>query len=197
MKKPKVVLITGYIGSGKTIVADYLSERYKIPVFCSDYEAKQLYNDPEILAHTNEIVGGGIISDDGTVNKVALANIIFNDANKKKQLEDFIHRLVRKRFNEWKDKQSSPIVFMESALALKRGRNEFDYVVFVYASESVRLERTMKRDSVSEDKIRQRMESQEFDLSLIDFTINNEIDFHESADECVEELCKLFSIIEI
>jgi dephospho-CoA kinase len=192
MKKPIVVLITGYIGSGKTIVADYLSKRYGIPVFCSDYEAKQLYNDPEILAHTNEIVGGGIISDDGTVNKVALANIIFNDANKKKQLEDFIHRLVRKRFNEWKDKQSSPIVFMESALALKRGRKEFDYVVLVDAPESVRLERAMKRDKASKDKISQRMKSQEFDLSLVDFIIDNEIDFHESADKCVEELCKLF-----
>lgn len=91
--------------------------------------------------------------------------------------------------NDTRFYSSMPNYIMESALALKRGRNEFDYVVFVYASESVRLERAMKRDSVSEDKIRQRMESQEFDLSLIDFTINNEIDFHESADECVEELC--------
>ena len=191
--KKIVVLITGYIGSGKTIVANYISEHYKIPVFNSDDEAKQLYNDPEILAHTNEIVGGGIISDDGTINKVALANIIFNDADKKKQLEDFIHRLVRKRFKEWKNKQSSPIVFMESALALKRGRKGFDYVVFVNAPEPVRLERAMTRDNASEDKIRKRMESQKFDLSLVDFFIDNKdnnYNFRKSADKCLAEIRK-------
>ena len=192
--KKIVVLITGYIGSGKTIVANYLSERYGIPVFNSDDEAKQLYNDPIILASVNEIVGGSIISDDGTLDKVSLGKIIFNDSDKKKQLEEFIHPLVRKRFNEWKDIQNCPIVFMESALALKRGRKGFDYVVFVKASKSVRLERAMKRDNTSEDKIRQRMKSQKFDLSLVDFIIDNEYDFHESADKCIEEIYKLFCV---
>lgn len=190
MKTKIVVLITGFIGSGKSTVAQYFKDRYGISVFYSDVEAKKLYDDPDVLAEVRKKFGDNIFFDDGTLNKAALAAEIFSDSNKKKELEDLIHPLVRKKFDKWKEKQNSRIVLMESAIALKRGRKGFDYVVFVKASESVRLERAMKRDNASEDKIRQRMKSQEFDLSLVDFIIDNEDDFRESADECMTEICK-------
>ena len=88
MKKQITVLFAGGIGSGKSTVLGYIQELYGIPVFYSDYEAKELYKDRKILAHVNKIVGGGIITKDGTLDKAALAKIIFNDANKKKKLED-------------------------------------------------------------------------------------------------------------
>ena len=188
--KQKIVLLTGGIGSGKTTVAKYLNERYGIPVFYSDDEAKKLYHDPKILARVDEIVGGGIILDDGTLNKPALAKIIFNDAEKKKQLEDFIHPLVRQRFAEWKETKLAPIVIMESAIALQNGRQGFDYVIFVDVPELVRIERTIKRDNLSHERVIDRIQSQRFDRSLVDFTIYNEFDFHESADDLVHKLIK-------
>ena len=188
--KQKTILLTGGIGSGKTTVAKYLNERYGIPVFYSDDEAKKLYHDPKILARVDEIVGGGIILDDGTLNKPALAKIIFNDAEKKKQLEDFIHPLVRERFKEWRTEKVSPIVIIESAIALQNGRQGFDYVVIVDAPESVRIGRVMERDNMSCERILTRMQSQRIDGSLADFTIYNEFDFHESADDLVHKLIK-------
>lgn len=140
------------------------------------------------MARVDEIVGGGIILDDGTLNKPALAKIIFNDAEKKKQLEDFIHPLVRERFKEWRTEKVSPIVIMESAIALQNGRQGFDYVVIVDAPESVRIGRVMERDNMSCERILTRMQSQRIDGSLADFTINNEIDFHASADKAIKEL---------
>lgn len=188
--KQKIVLLTGGIGSGKTTVAKYLNEKFGIPVFFSDEEAKKLYDDPKILARVDEIVGGGIILDDGTLNKPALAKIIFNNADKKKQLEDFIHPLVRQRFAEWKETKLAPIVIMESAIALQNGRQGFDYVVIVDAPESVRIDRVMERDNMSCERILTRMQSQRIDGSLADFTIYNEFDFHESADDLVHKLIK-------
>jgi pantetheine-phosphate adenylyltransferase/dephospho-CoA kinase len=189
MKKQITVLFTGGIGSGKTTILGYLQEHYGIPVFYSDYEAKALYTDPKILAHVNKIVGGGIITEYGSLDKAALAKIIFSDADKKKKLEAYIHPKVRERFNVWKKTKISPIVIMESAIALQNnGRKNFDYVVFVDAPESVRLERTMKRDNSSSEKILARMKSQCLDSSLADFIINNEFDFHESADKCIMDL---------
>ena len=186
--KQKIVLLTGGIGSGKTTVAKYLNERYGIPVFYSDDEAKKLYDDPKILARVDEIVGGGIILDDGTLNKPALAKIIFNDAEKKKQLEDFIHPLVRERFKEWRTEKVSPIVIMESAIALQNGRQGFDYVVIVDAPESVRIGRVMERDNMSCERILTRMQSQRIDGSLADFIIDNKYNFKESTDKCIVDL---------
>ena len=60
---------------------------------------------------------------------------------------------------------------MESAIALQNGREGYDYVVLVDAPESVRLERTMKRDNSSREKILSRMNSQKIDRSLVDFMV--------------------------
>lgn len=190
MKKISI-LITGGIGSGKTTVAKYLSERYGIPVFYSDDEAKRLYDDPKFLSKVNEIVGGGIITSDGILDKKALAEIIFSDETKKQQVEAFVHPLVRENFKLWKETKISPIVIMESAIALQNGREGFDYVVLVDAPESVRLERTMKRDNSSREKILSRMNSQKIDRSLVDFIIHNEFDFKDSADNLIHKLMNL------
>ena len=186
--KKITILITGGIGSGKTTVAKYLSECYGIPVFYSDEEAKRLYDDPKFLSQVNEIVGGGIITSDGTLDKKALAEIIFSDETKKQQLEAFVHPKVRENFKLWKETKISPIVIMESAIALQNGRESFDYVIFVDAPESVRLERTMKRDNSPREKILARMNSQRFDRSLVDFIIYNEFDFKDSADDLIHNL---------
>lgn len=77
---------------------------------------------------------------------------------------------------------------MESAIALQNGREGFDHVVFVDAPESVRLERTMKRDNSSREKILSRMNSQKIDRSLVDFIIHNEFDFKKSADDLINKL---------
>ena len=191
--KKITLLITGGIGSGKTTVAKYLTETYGIPVFYSDTEAKKLYEDPEILAQVNEIVGGGIISGDGKLDKKALAGIIFNDESKRQQVEAIIHPKVRENFKIWKEEKISPIVAMESAAALKNGRQDFDYVIMIDASEDIRLERTMKRDNSPREKILERMRAQEFDRDLIDFTINNDFNFRQITDALIEDLTQRHS----
>lgn len=189
MKTKIVALITGFIGSGKSTVAQYFKDRYGISVFYSDVEAKKLYDDPNVLAEVRKKFGDNIFFDDGTLNKAALAAEIFSDSNKKKELEDLIHPLVRKNFDKWKEKQNSRIVLMESAIALKRGREGFDYVILVEAPQTLRLKRTMERDNSSRDAVLARMNSQEIDDSLVDFFIDNEYDFRPSADACIKEIC--------
>ena len=187
--KKITILITGGIGSGKSTVARYLNEFFGIPVFQSDIEAKKLYENMEILAEINNIVGGGIITKDGKLEKKALASIIFNDSEMLKKVEKVIHSKVREEFDLWRWRQFSPIVAMESAIALKNGRDAFDYVIVVEASEETRLKRTMSRDGVSEEEIRQRMKNQCFDMSNIkvDAHIDNEVDFKPFVNDFVQQ----------
>lgn len=187
--KQITLLITGGIGSGKSTVARYLTKTYGIPVFYSDEEAKKLYEDPEILAKVNEIVGGGIISGDGKLDKRAFAKTIFEDEDKKHQVEAFIHPKVREKFRTWKEKMISPIVVMESAIALQKGKSDFDYVILVDAPENERLCRVLKRDaSATIESVSARMQSQVFDKLFVDFTINNTFDFKESTNAVITKL---------
>lgn len=193
--KQKVVLITGGIGSGKTTIARYINEYYGIPVFYSDDEAKKLYFDPKILAEISKLLGENIISKDGSLDKKALANIIFNDEEKKLKLESYIHPKVRERFRVWASQQIVPIVVMESAVALKNGRDDFDYVIMVDASEETRLARAMKRDSTTKEKILARMRSQRFDPTLIDFIISNEQDFKDAIISIISLILNVEAIM--
>lgn len=176
----KTVLITGGIGSGKTTIARYINEYYGIPVFYSDIEAKRLYDDPQILAEISKLLGENIISSDGSLDKKALANIIFNDDAKKLKLEAYIHPKVREWFRTWKSRQITPVVIMESAVALKNGRDDFDYVIMVDAPKETCLARAMRRDDASKEKILERMQAQSFNRSLIDYTIWNEDGYFKS-----------------
>jgi len=177
----KTVLITGGIGSGKTTIARYIHEYYGIPIFYSDDKAKKLYEDPQILAEIGELLGENIVSINGKLDKKALSNIIFNDDEKKLKLEAYIHPKVRECFRVWKSKQHEPIVIMESAIALKNGRDDFNYVVLIDASKETCIARAMRRDNVSKEKILERMKAQSFDSSLIDYTIRNEEGYFNSS----------------
>jgi len=194
MEKPIEILIAGDIGSGKTTFAGYLTELYKIPVFNSDKEAKKIYRDQKILANINEIVGGGIIKEDGTLNNMALATIIFNDDLKRQKLEMIIHPKVRDQFEIWKKEQNSLIVAKESAIALKNGRDGVDFVIIVEASEPIRIERVMNRDHTTRENVLARIQSQSINYySLADFIISNESDLlslKNSVDNVINEISK-------
>ena len=194
--KKIVILVTGFIGAGKTKVLEYLNKTFEIPVFYSDIEAKKLYENEEILAEVSNVVGGRITTKDGKFDKKALASIIFSDPEKLQKVETIIHTKVRENFELWKQKQSSAIVFIESAIALKNGRDAFDYVVVVEASIETRLKRAMSRDGASEDEIRQRMRNQDFDISNIkvDAHIDNEVDFMPSLNAFIKQFDSLFKL---
>lgn len=192
--KKIVILVTGFIGAGKTKVLEYLNKTFEIPVFYSDIEAKKLYENEEILAEVSNVVGGRITTKDGKFDKKALASIIFSDPEKLQKVEVIVHAKVREKFELWKQKQSSAIVFIESAIALKNSRDAFDYVVVVEASVETRLKRAMLRDGASEDEIRQRMRNQDFDISNIkvDAHIDNEVDFMPSLNAFIKQFNSLF-----
>lgn len=114
------------------------------------------------------------------MDKKALSNIIFNDDEKKLKLEAYIHPKVREWFRIWKTRQITPVVIMESAVALKNGRDDFDYVIMVDALKDTCLARAMRRDDASKEKILERMHAQSFNRSLIDYTIWNEDDYFNS-----------------
>lgn len=172
-----VIGLTGGIGSGKTTVASIL-EHMGYPVFYSDKEAANLMNtDPEIQQFLAELTGEDLYTTEG-LDRQRLANIVFNQSHMLEQLNARVHPLVRNRFAHWVSQQKEPLVFNEAAILFETGANvNFDRMIHVTATTSLRIERVMLRDRVSKERVEQRMKHQwkdEQKNALADYLIVND-----------------------
>ena len=152
--------ITGNIGSGKSYVCSLFKE-LGIPVFDSDYEAKQLYYRPEVKAKIIERLGPDMYREDGTLDRPRMAGCVFSDACALGYVESVLYPALNEWFAEWVDAQGAPFVLYESALIFEKHiETMFDAVIVVAASEPVRIRRVMARDHCSEEQVRSRIAKQ-------------------------------------
>ena len=156
------IAITGGIGSGKSYVSNLLEER-GIPIYNADNESKRLtVSDEEIRKGLVALVGEQVYFDDGTLNKSLLAAYLFASSEHATQVNAIIHPRVKADFRRWLEEHTDcEIVGLEAAILYESGFDDVvDAVVAVYAPESLRLERAMKRDGATEAQIRARMSAQ-------------------------------------
>jgi len=177
MSKPVLVGLTGGIGSGKSTVAKVF-ESLGVPVFHSDVVAKSIVdNDADVIG---EIVAEfGDIYLDGELDKVKMATIVFNDKKALETLNKIVHPKVALYFENWvEEHRAESFLIKESAILIETGAyKHMDEIVLVTAPESIRIQRVVLRDSISEQKVKDRIQSQLSDTEknkFANFTINND-----------------------
>jgi len=170
--------LTGGIGAGKSTVADMFSKLGAV-VIRSDELARQVIepNTPGFQKVLSRF-GNQILQENGSIDRQKLAQIVFNDQNSLKDLEEIIHPLVRNKTNELISSQTQEtIVVNEVPLLLeKKMEKMFDFLVVVISSEKNRINRLQKR-GISEPEAKKRMSLQVSDearKSLADFLITND-----------------------
>ena len=152
--------LTGGIGSGKSKVAELLSNR-GVAVYDSDSRAKALMaNDEALRAALIEAFGVECYTDVG-LNRAWLAERVFNNEEELRRLNAIVHPAVMRDFAAWAEIQEGDYVIMESAILLEAGlESHVDVVVAVMAPKELRLQRAMQRDGASEAQIEERMRNQ-------------------------------------
>ncbi|HZK63375.1 MAG TPA: dephospho-CoA kinase [Puia sp.] len=169
--------LTGGIGSGKTTVAQ-IFEVLGIPVYHADEAAKKLMNEnPELKKGIISRFGAGAYPD-GKLDRRYLAELVFSDPEKLSRLNEMVHPVTLHDADLWMRKQHSPYVVKEAAIIFEANlRSFYDFVIGVAAPESLRIERVMKRDRSTREKvllrIRQQMDEEE-KMRLCDFVIVND-----------------------
>jgi len=177
MKNPGLKLgITGGIGSGKTSVCRVFSV-LGIPVFYTDIEAKKIMeNDKGIIRRINSIAGTNLYSD-GTLDRMALAALIFNNYKLLEKVNSLVHPVVFDQFRIWEKEQTAPYVIMEAAILFESGASKLvDRVATVVAPLEERIDRIIARNNLSRQQIDERIKNQMDDktrISLSDYIINN------------------------
>ena len=172
----ELIAITGGIGCGKSIVSLILKEM-GYEVYDCDWKAKYLMdNSPTIKDCLKSTFGNDIIID-GTINRVKLANIVFNNKEKLVKLNNIVHSSVKEDLISWKLENShKKLLFVETAILYQSGLDMVvDEVWEVNAPLEIRIERVMKRNNISRQDVLSRIESQKYEiLTQVDYIITND-----------------------
>ena len=177
--------ITGGIGSGKSYVSKLLEEE-GFPIFNCDLAAKHIMqSDQSLQADLQQLIGCPIILENGLLNKKAIGQYLFASENHQEAVNALIHPRVREYFTHWTLQatpyyiKDTPWVGMECALLFESKFNSLvDFIISVYAPESLRIKRVMSRDGLTEEAVRKRIGKQlpeEWKLSHSDFVFHNDV----------------------
>ena len=154
--------LTGSIGTGKSTVSKIFKELGAY-VIDADQIVHSLLKEQFVKEKIKEILGN-VFDDKGEIDKKKVAKIIFNNPEKKKQLEALIHPLVFERIQEKikniEKKDPDAVVVVEVPLMIETGSyKNYDVVIVVYAPEEIQLKRLLNRGMEKEDALK-RIKSQ-------------------------------------
>lgn len=196
LSAPKVIGLTGGIGSGKTTVARFIEE-FGFPVYYSDDRAKTIVNEDDGLRlKIKELLGNEAYDTNGLYDRKTVSEKVFNDKELLDQLNEIIHPAVRIDFENWLQQQTKYLVFKETALLFELKLNRQCYKsLLITAEDNIRIKRVMDRDGKTYREVQAVMEKQmpEKDkIKLADCVIHN----NTNIDDLKEQTEKVIFDIE-
>ena len=172
--------ITGGIGAGKSIAAEYLSSKPKVYVFNADKESKKCLKSSLSLQHRLINVFGSDITEGGRLILSKLANVAFKDKINQQLLNGIMWPEILLLIDKSIEKQSNNNIecFIVDAALIFEGNldNILDSVLLIKTTNELRKTRAVKRKNISLMEIEQRMNLQMEEREkerLADFVIEN------------------------
>jgi dephospho-CoA kinase len=158
------IAVTGGIGSGKSTVAALLAEHGAVVV-----EADQVARDVVALGTPGacavaERFGPAVVAADGTLDRQALARLVFADPAARADLDAIVHPFVAQRSAALMAAAGpGAVIVYDVPLLVETGRQrEFDLVITVAAALEARLERLAER-GLPRDQALARIDAQATD----------------------------------
>lgn len=160
--RPYLLGLTGGIASGKSHVSRKLRE-LGWPVVDADSISRELTgeNGPALPA-IRRLFGGSVFRPDGTLDRAALAALVFADGSKLRALNDLLHPMIFEEIDRRLEAlESAPLVVLEVPLLYETGADKScDEVWTVSVPYAEQLRRLMRRNGLSEQEAAMRIASQ-------------------------------------
>lgn len=152
---PWILGLTGGIGSGKSAVAEQFTT-LGVHLVDADHAARWVVEPGRpALAKIAARFGEQVLQPDGQLNRSALRQLIFQDAEQRHWLESLLHPLIGQEIRDYLARAQSPYAILVSPLLIESGQNRMTQrVLVVDAPEALQLQRTMVRDESSEEQVR-------------------------------------------
>ena len=156
-----IVGLTGGIGSGKTAVSDCFEE-LGIVIVDADLASRVVVEKGKpCLEQISERFGQDILNEAGELDRAKLREIIFNSDEEKEWLESLLHPAIARQIQEELKASTSLYSILVSPLLLETGQKDYcDKVLVVDVPVETQVERTLKRDGVSEEQVQSIIKAQ-------------------------------------
>jgi dephospho-CoA kinase len=173
-----VIGLTGGIGSGKSTVSALLAAKGAVII------------DADAIVHEVQAPGGpayqpmvdhfgpGVVRPDGSLDRTAIAEIVFNDPEQLAALNAIVHPLVGQAIMERMQVQEGTdhVVILDVPLLVESGRSDMVGIIVVDAPVETAVARAVARGPADEANVRARIAKQasrEDRLAKADLVIDN------------------------
>jgi dephospho-CoA kinase len=159
-----IIGLTGSIASGKSTVSTML-KRKGFPIVDADEIARQVVElGSPVLQEISRVFGESVLQADGSLNRMKLGEIIFNDEEMRQKLNGIIHPAIRQEMLKQKDEWlagGANTVIMDIPLLFESKLQSFvDTIIVVSVTPEIQKERLIARNVLSEEEADRRIQSQ-------------------------------------
>ncbi|MEX5442153.1 dephospho-CoA kinase [Acinetobacter schindleri] len=146
--------LTGGIGSGKSAASQWF-EQHGIVVVDADVVAREIVEvgQPALL-QIQQAFGDWVLKEDGTLNRRALREHIFQFNDARRILESITHPAIRQSIIQQLQDAQSPYVILVSPLLFETNQHELtDHTLLIDASIELQIQRAAQRDGQNIEQI--------------------------------------------
>jgi dephospho-CoA kinase len=156
----RVIALTGGIGSGKSLTAQYFAELGAFVIDADQLAREAIERGSKGFDEVISIFGDSILLN-GEINRRALGELIFKDLSLKTKLEAIIHPFVKRKFESAVSslKDDEVLVYEIPLLVETKSQERFDLVITVESDYENRVERLRSR-GMQKSEIDARMAAQ-------------------------------------
>ena len=159
---PFVVGITGGVGSGKSTAASCLKKHGAVVVDADEISRTLTKNGSPVIAEISQAFGAQILHADGSLNRSALAALVFSDSKALEKLNAIMHPKIRmeaiRQIEACAIDQivvyDMPLLFETDSVAL------CDVVIVVDLDTKEQIERLVKNRGMSHEEAEARIRNQ-------------------------------------
>ncbi len=186
--------LTGGIGSGKSTVSALLAERGAVVVDADAITRELQQPGTEVFAAMVDRFGGEIVAADGTLDRQAVADIVFTDPSALADLNQIVHPAVgaeiARRLEAERD--TDRLVVLDVPLLVETGRDDLAALVVVDVDLEVAVDRLVRGRGMQEADVRARMANQATRADRLE-RADHVIDNNGSLDDLGRQVAELWA----
>lgn len=148
----KIVAITGSIGCGKTYLSNII-KKLGFSVYNPDEWVRDLYKKDNFLKIIQREFPQSF-DEKGIFHKRNLRNMVFNDNELLKKLENIIHPFLKKKFKQiiHKYAKKNEFLFIDVALLYEMNWNKYcDFTIVADVDDELQMKRVIQRDHITQE----------------------------------------------
>lgn len=180
-----IIGLTGGSGSGKSTVAEILKQHNMLIIDCDKIAHEIILKGNDAYIELINIFGENILDSSKQIDRKKLGNIVFKDKGKLNLLNECTHKhivnKVKEVIKENSNNKDINAIVIDAPLLIEANLHTIvDEVWAVYADTDIRIQRLIKRDNITLEQAKERLQSQMSWVEMVTYAdtiiYNNNLD---------------------